>query len=243
MNSHVAVRRSTALFVPVAALALLAGVTTAPGIILMVDDFADGNIEVLNADLVIGSKFGSVSATVSGGTRDLEVRVTAPNLGLTRAQVNTAAFIETVLDVANNSPPSIVTLGYDANGVGLNNAGAGNFSAYNAFIVTMNEAQLAGGAMSAAVRVTDSASRTSTLAVQLTTDITSDTSFSFPFASFVGAPIDFAQLRSIEVIFDTLSNPNIDYQVESIQAIPEPTAWCLLSCAAGTALLRRRRRD
>ena len=120
--------------------AVVLALTAAPasGAGLMIDDFVDG---LISLDVVApGAGSQAVAASVPGGTRSIEVVNTG--LGLTHAEVvGLDAYIETVLDVADTLTPSVVTLGY-------NTSGAGDFSAYDAFEIEIDELQFeAGGAL------------------------------------------------------------------------------------------------
>jgi hypothetical protein len=212
----------------------------------LIDDFADGAIEVVSIN---GTVSDLVAASVAGGTRQVDVEVVTAGLGLTRAQVDTdptAQFIlGTVLDVANNIPNSVVKLTYDAGGVGLHNLGAGDFSAFNEIRVTFDFLQLAGGSLSTTVRMTDGDGSSAVAALVLNTDIGTptvgdDTPISFAFSSF-GAQIDFARLSSIELSFDTGSHFNVDYRLEGIEAVPESSAVWLVVLSAGLTMIHRRR--
>lgn len=218
--------------------AIVLALTAAPasGAGLMIDDFVDG---LVSLDVVAPgtSTLSMPAASVPGGTRSIEVVNTG--LGLTHVEVvGLDVYIETVLDVADTLTPSVVTLGY-------NTSGAGDFSAYDAFEVAFDELQFeAGGALSAEIRVSDaggSASRALVLNTEIIDNaVDPDVTYSFPFSEFTGAPIDWSNLTRIEVVFDTLGNENVDYRIESIAAVPEPSAWWLLALGAGAAFRRRR---
>ncbi len=221
----------------IGAVVLALSAAPASGAGLMIDDFVDGLVSPPLEVVAPGTGSQAVAASVPGGTRSIEVVNTG--IGLTKVEVaGLDVYIETVLDVADTLTPSVVTLGY-------NTSGAGDFSAYNAFEVAFDELQFeAGGALSAEIRVSDaggSASRSLVLNTEIIDNaLDPDVTYSFPFSEFVGAPIDWSNLTSIEVVFDTLAYQNVDYRVESITAVPEPSAWWLLALGAGAAFRRRR---
>jgi hypothetical protein len=65
-----------------------------------------------------------------------------------------------------------------------------------------------------------------------------------PFASFVG-PGSLSQADSVTIVFNGNQTPNIDFEIYSIAAVPEPASWLLMAFGGAAAcfkLARRRHR-
>ena len=204
---------------------------------LVVDDFDDGPIVVVSSGT---SSSDTVAASVTGGFRSITVEA-QPSLGTSTAEVAPSG-LPGLLDVANNIPPSRVTLLYDGDGAGLFGLGAGDFSGETRFELAMATLQLPdpGDTLSASIRVTDADGDSSQVTRVLGLPFVTPTSYFFNFAEYSGL-VDFARLDAIEVVFDSGDDDSLDFQVERVEAVPEPSAFALLAGALIPFWLRRRR--